>query len=373
MAETAICVGLMSGTSLDAVDAAACRFDARGRLADLLGSFTLAYPADVRAQLLELQRAPDTAITLRQLARLDESVATAFAAAATRLLAQLQISADRVLAIGSHGQTVFHDPLVLHTSLQLGNPNLIAARTGIRTVADFRRADLALGGHGAPLVPAFHHAMFAGETPRVIVNIGGIANITVLPDANAATVFGFDTGPGNGLLDEWVQRHRGATFDVNGAWAASGHVDEALLQRCLREPYFAAAPPKSTGRDLFNLDWLLSLGGVDALAPVDVQTTLLALTARSIADAIRQRAPASATVHVCGGGTRNAALMALLQQGLAPRHAVGTTAELGLDPAWVEATAFAWLAWRNLQGLPGNLPAVTGASRRARLGGVYAP
>lgn len=371
-ATAGICIGLMSGTSLDAVDAAACRFDAEGRFTELLGTATLAYPGELRAQLLRIQRAPDTHVTPRDWARLDEGVANSFATAVETLLDTSRLKRHEVLAIGSHGQTVFHDPLVLHTSLQLGNPSLIAARSGIRTVADFRRADLALGGHGAPLVPAFHHALFACEKPRVIANIGGIANITVLPDADPGKVFGFDTGPGNALLDDWILRHRDEAFDRDGAWAASGTVDEALLQHWLQDPYFRSAAPKSTGRDYFNLEWLAQQGVVDGRAPADVQATLTELTARSLAGAITQ-ATGPATVYVCGGGTRNPCLMERLARWLSPLHTVTTTLELGLDPSWVEASAFAWLAWRRLFDLPGSLPTVTGARRGAVLGGIYAP
>lgn len=372
-ARAGICIGLMSGTSLDAVDAAACRFDAEGRFTALLASTTLSYPDDLRAALLRVQRAPDAAITPRAWAALDEAVADRFAAAVEQLLASSGLRSDEVLAIGSHGQTVFHDPSTLHTSLQLGNPSLIAARSGIATVGDFRRADLALGGHGAPLVPAFHHALFAGPQTRVIANIGGIANITVLPGDDAAQVFGFDTGPGNALLDEWTQRHLNQAFDRDGLWAASGTADAALLQNCLRDPYFGAAPPKSTGRDRFNLDWLAQQGVIQQLAPADVQATLLELTAGSLSTAITQSTAVPATVYVCGGGARNLYLMQRLQSLLAPLHTVTTTRELGLDPSWVEAGAFAWLAWRRLFDLPGSLPAVTGARRAAVLGGVYAP
>lgn len=369
----AVCLGLMSGTSLDAIDAVACAFEADGTWAGLLATHTHRYPDAVRAQLLELQRAPDTPVSLRALAALDEAVALAFAAAAQGLLEKLPKGAGSASIIGSHGQTVFHDPVEIHTTTQLGNPSLIAARTGIRTVGDFRRADMALGGQGAPLVPAFHHAMFAGPRARVIANIGGIANITVLPSADPDACFGFDTGPGNALLDDWVQNQRGEALDRDGAWAASGTIDAGLLGACLADPYFELPPPKSTGRDYFNLPWVDRHFQLSAVAPADVQRTLGELTVASLAASIERHAPPDSEVWVCGGGTRNRWLMSRLRERLGPQHSVQTTAALGLDPAWIEASAFAWLAWQTANGRPGNLPSVTGARRRAVLGGIYAP
>ncbi|MGH8446455.1 MAG: anhydro-N-acetylmuramic acid kinase [Solimonas sp.] len=370
-AERAICVGLMSGTSLDAVDAAACEFAADGRLLRLLGTHSEAYPPALREELLALQRRPDTPVTLRDIARLDAAVGDCFAQAANRLLESLKLAPASVAAIGSHGQTVFHDPLLLRTTTQLGDPNRIAARTGIATVGDFRRADMAWDGQGAPLVPAFHHAMFArAGVQRVIANIGGIANITVLPGDDPAAVFGFDTGPGNALMDDWIQHHDGARFDRDGAWAGSGRVDAALLERWLAELYFAAPRPKSTGRDVFNFDWF-SRDLPAGLAPADVQRTLLQLTVETLARAIVVHAPASETLLVCGGGARNTLLMRELAARL-PDLKVADTGTLGLDPGWVEAPAFAWLAQRRLAGRAGNLPAVTGAARPAVLGGLYA-
>ena len=369
---TAVCVGLMSGTSLDAIDAAACAFGPGGQWRGLLGTHSQPYPKELRAELLELQRAPDTAISLRTWARLDQAVGAAFADAATQLMRKLPAETSPV-AIGSHGQTVFHDPVGLRTTTQLGDPSLIAAATGIRTVADFRRADMALGGQGAPLVPAFHHAVFAGTAPRVIANIGGIANITILPDEDPRHCFGFDTGPGNALLDDWVLRHRGEALDRDGAWGASGKLDGDLLAACLGDPYFALPPPKSTGRDYFNLAWLHTHGDITALPAADVQRSLGELTVESLAEAVERHAPQGSELWVCGGGARNGWLMARLRQRLAPAMSVQTTASLGLDPAWIEAAAFAWLAWRTINGLPGNLPSVTGASRPAVLGGIFAP
>lgn len=361
----------MSGTSMDGVDAVLCEFRA-GRFVRVRSRATRTYPAALREQLLTLQR-DKPAIPLDRLARLDRSVAEIFAASARQVLRLARVAPSRVAALGSHGQTVFHDPHGARSSLQLGDPSRIAALTGITTVADFRRADIALGGHGAPLVPAFHHAVFAAATPRAIVNIGGIANVTVLRGRGPRQVTGFDTGPGNGLLDEWTAAHRGQNFDRNGRWASTGSCHPGLLDALLKEPWFATQPPRSTGRDLFNLVWVRSrFPQLDTLAPGDVQRTLLEFTARTIADAVRHHGRGTREVFVCGGGSRNGLLMRRLADLVAPAR-VGTTAEAGLDPLSVEGAAFAWLAMRRLRGQTGSLPAVTGARRPAVLGGIYRP
>lgn len=321
--------------------------------------------------------AQGAAVSLEELAEADRRVGEWFAEAALALLARAHLSPERVTAIGSHGQTVRHRPPSAGKgppfSLQLGDPNLIAARTGITTVADFRRKDLALGGEGAPLVPAFHAAAFAvpGRN-RVVVNIGGIANLTWLPGRGNA-VTGFDTGPGNCLMDAWTRRHLGRPFDADGAFAARGRPDRALLEALLRDPWFSLPPPKSTGPDHFHLDWLerhLPPGA----HPADVQATLLWLTVESVARGIATacRGEPVHEVLLCGGGARNGALVAALSERLAPAG-VATTAACGVDPLHVEAAAFAWLAHRTLARLPGNLPPVTGAHRPAVLGGIYFP
>lgn len=359
----------MSGTSMDGVDAVLCEFR-QGRFARVRSHASRRYPAELRSRLLSLQR-DKPAITLDALARLDRGVADHFAAAAKLALRRSGTAPARVTAIGSHGQTVFHDPLDARSSMQLGDPSAIAAATGIDTIADFRRADIAWGGQGAPLVPAFHHAVFAARTARAIVNIGGIANVTLLPGAGAEHVTGFDTGPGNGLMDEWIAAQRGEPLDRNGAWAARGQVDERLLRALLAEPFFAKKPPRSTGRDLFNLGWLSRRHGFsDSLAAADVQRTLLELTSRTITEAIRRHGRRTRDVFVCGGGSRNSVLMRRLAELLAPAR-VATTATVGLDPQCVEGAAFAWLAMRTARGETGSLPAVTGASRAAILGGLY--
>lgn len=366
-----LAIGLMSGTSMDAIDAVLCRFE-DGRWQGLSAAHTQPYPPALRARLLKLQTQADAAISLSEWAGLDEAVGACFGDAANALLRNASIDARAVDVLGSHGQTVFHDPSGIGSSLQLGNPNRIAALTGIDTVADFRRADVVLGGQGAPLVPAFHHALFASASEaRCVLNLGGIANVTLLADTHPQHVRGFDTGPANALMDEWTQIHNGSPLDQGGRWAAAGHCHDGLLQALLADPYLQSAPPKSTGRDYFNLAWVRGrFPALDALPAVDVQRTFCELTARSIALAIAQHAPGTQRVLVCGGGARNDFLMSLLAQQL-PHARFEPTSAYGLDEAWVEAAAFAWLAVQALLGRPGNLPAVTGASRAAVLGGLY--
>lgn len=363
-------VGLMSGTSMDGIDAVLCEFD-DSRFVRVAHSQAGSYPTTLRAELLRLQR-ERSAITLDTLARLDNAVAQCFARVARALLKRARVSPAQVRGVGSHGQTVFHDPKGARSSLQLGNPSAIAAATGIATVADFRRADVARGGQGAPLVPAFHHAMFAdAHEPRCVLNLGGIANVTVLPDAEASRVRGFDTGPASGLMDEWISARRGLPYDAGGRWAATGTTHDVLLKALSSEPYFRRKPPKSTGRDVFNTAWLRRrFPRVRTLHPRDVQRTLAELTVRSIANAIRAHAPRTRRLLACGGGVNNPLLMGGLALEL-PGMTVETTGTHGLDPQHVEAAAFAWLAMRTLNGLPGSLPAVTGATRAAVLGGIY--
>jgi anhydro-N-acetylmuramic acid kinase len=360
-------LGLISGTSADGIDAALVRFAPK---LEVLAARTFPYPDELQARILALARSR-TEITLDDLGHLDVEIGERFAAAASGLLGEAGIPGDAVAAIGSHGQTVCHRPHgPLPFTLQLGDPNVIAERTGIATVADFRRADVAAGGQGAPLLPALHAAVLADATaPRAVLNLGGIGNLTLL--VPGMPVIGFDTGPANCLLDAWSTRARGVPRDEGGAWAAAGRVDDTLLARLLGDAYFAAPPPKSTGREYFNLEWLdarLS-DGIDA---ADVQATLLQLSARSIADALRQNAPDVRELYACGGGVHNDALMAALRAAL-PGATVATTVALGLDPDFVEAAGFAWLARARLEGMPGNLPSVTGARGPRVLGAIYAP
>lgn len=289
------------------------------------------------------------------------------------LLRTGDLAASQISAIGSHGQTIRHSPHPPHPfSLQIGNPALIAELTGITTVADFRRRDIAAGGQGAPLVPAFHSAMFRDAlTNRVVVNIGGIANITTLPADPVIPIVGFDTGPGNVLMDGWIKCSLGKQYDANGQWASVGAINTSLLDAMSIEPYFSRLAPKSTGRELFNMQWLAQILGPDLhCSDADVQATLCELTALTIARAVSQAMPDCDELLVCGGGCRNGYLMSRLQAHL-PGSRVTTTSRLGIDPGHVEAMAFAWLARQALLGRPANLPSVTGASHPVTLGAIY--
>lgn len=363
-------LGLISGTSVDGIDAALVHFEGRQSAATLVAARTFAYAPELREEILALSQAA-VSVDLDRVARLDHRIGAAFAQAALALLREHAIAPEQVSAIGSHGQTLRHAP---HGDFpftwQIGDANLIAERTGITTIADFRRRDVAAGGQGAPLMPAFHQAMLApcGEDLAVL-NLGGIANLTLLP--TAGDVVGFDTGPANGLMDAWVLEHCGQAFDADGRFASRGQCDEALLDAMLAEPWFALPPPKSTGRDLFHLDWLRQHLGARELAAADVQATLLELSARSIVQALLQAQPGTRRLFVCGGGVHNTALMRRLAQ-LLPGIPVQSTAAVGIDPDYVEAMGFAWLARQTLAGLPGNLPKVTGA-RGPRVLGVIHP
>ncbi|MDE2154779.1 MAG: anhydro-N-acetylmuramic acid kinase [Xanthomonadaceae bacterium] len=360
-------LGLISGTSVDSIDAVLADF-IRGT-PKVLAAHTYPWPSMLRDHVLALAQGEAT-VELDTIGRLDVAIGHCFADATLHLLEQSGTSAHTVRAIGSHGQTLRHRPSGKHPfTLQLGDPTVIAERCGIDVVTDFRRADVAAGGQGAPLLPALHAMLLArpGHT-RVVLNLGGIANITVL-DADGG-VRGFDTGPANGLLDAWCMRHRGVPFDRDGVFAASGKVDLSLLDALLADDYFALAPPKSTGREYFHLDWLATQPQLAAVHPADVQATLLELTARSVATAIAQHAPTAEEVLACGGGIHNSALVRRLGELLTPR-ALCSTAQYGIDPDFLEATAFAWLARQRLLGLPGNLPAVTGARGPRVLGAIY--
>ncbi|MGB0954770.1 MAG: anhydro-N-acetylmuramic acid kinase [Panacagrimonas sp.] len=365
-------IGLISGTSLDAVDAALVEFE-HGRFRRLIASSATPFPDALRARLLALSH-EDQLVSLADLASLDRQLAELFAQAALHLIDQTQRSVDVIAAIGSHGQTIFHDPDRVGSSLQIGDPNRIAAITGMPVVADFRRMDMAYQGQGAPLMPAFHHDLFASDTePRAVLNLGGIANLTLMPDADARKVTGFDSGPASCLMDEWISRHQGHAFDRDGGWAASGKLVAQGLDRCLADPYFQRPPPKSTGRGYFHLSWLATRWPEhETLPPADVQRTLAELTARSVSDAIHRHLPAARRLIVCGGGACNRFLMDRLRQ-LLVSVAVETSAAYGVTPEDIEAAGFAWLAQRRLAARHGNLPSVTGARQATRLGGVYLP
>ena len=364
-------LGLMSGTSVDGVDAALLAFerDLEGDRFDILGTLGRPHPPALRDAIATLCTPGGDG--LDEAGRVDREVARAFADTALALLERCGLSATRVAAIGSHGQTVRHRrggdaPF----TLQLGDPNTIAERTGITTVADFRRRDIAAGGEGAPLAPAFHRACFsAAGRRRAIVNIGGIANATLLD--GETLIAGFDTGPGNTLLDAWSLRHRGAAYDAGGAWGAEGTVIPALLEGALSDAFFQRSGPRSTGREHFSEAWLDSLlAAVPDADPRDVQATLAALTAAGITRGLERAGFHADEVYVCGGGAHNDDLMRRLHRALGPAR-LATTQALGLDPDWVEAAAFAWLARETLAGRPGNAPAVTGAAGPRVLGGIY--
>jgi anhydro-N-acetylmuramic acid kinase len=304
---------------------------------------------------------------------LDAELGKAFADCCQQLLINAYLTPQDIIAIGSHGQTIRHRPPGSpqgNFTLQIGDPNLIAELTGITTVADFRRRDMAAGGQGAPLVPAFHHAMFqSADKDRAIVNIGGMANITWLPQTRLTC--GFDTGPGNVLMDHWIQQHLGKPYDKDGSWAATGRVLPDLLGHLLAETFFKLPPPKSTGRELFNYHWLdEKLAAISNIfRPEDVQASLLELTAVSISQSIAQLSDRPKEIIICGGGAYNTGLMKRLE--ILSGNPVFNSAQLGVDPQWVEAMAFAWLAYQTINHRTGNLCAVTGAKRDVILGGIY--
>lgn len=373
---TGLYLGLISGTSADGIDVALVDFDERdGRIvATLRAGRTTPWEPTLRMRLVELGQGGDCT-SLDEFGALDVQVADAFASAALALLEEAGVAARDVRALGSHGQTIRHRPAGpafdgRHPfTMQIGDAHRIAERTGITTVADFRRRDVAAGGHGAPLLPALHAALLHdAREARAVLNLGGIANLTLLPAVGS--VRGFDTGPANALLDAWCLRHTGAAFDADGAFAASGALDDALLARLLDEPWFALPPPKSTGREQFHLDWVATRLGDQARRAQDVQATLLALTVRTVADALRATQPQTARVLVCGGGVHNPVLLGALAAAL-PGMVVESTAVLGVDPDFVEAMGFAWLARQTLAGRPGNLPAVTGARGPRVLGAIH--
>ena len=360
-------IGLISGTSMDGIDAALIEFGDHS--ADIVSAGTSPYPESLRSELVDATRTPDSC-TADVIGVLDHWVGECFRDAALELIQSAGIGPDDVRAVGSHGQTIRHRPDADRPfTLQIGNPDIIAKGTGIDCVADFRSADMALGGQGAPLVPPFHEWLFRSEdVDRCVLNIGGIANITVLPAA-PGPIGGFDTGPGNTLMDAWARRHRDAAFDEEGRWAASGTVIPSLLDAMRADPYFGKSPPKSTGFEYFNEDWLSALVRDDADS-ADVQATLSDLTAATIADAIGLHAPRTRELLICGGGVRNRDLIRRLGDRLS-RATLASTADYGLDPDHAEAAAFAWLAMRTINGEPGNAPEVTGASRRTVLGALH--
>lgn len=360
----ALYIGVMSGTSLDGLDIALIEQSEQTRL---LGTHYTPMPATLHHALLSLCSAGPDEIARAAMAE-NEWVALA-ASGINALLAKHKLGPADIRAIGSHGQTVRHEPARGFT-VQIDNPALLAELTGVTVVADFRRRDVAAGGQGAPLVPAFHEALFGTDgEPRAVLNVGGFSNLSLIQAGQP--VSGFDSGPGNVLLDAWIQLKRQLPFDRDGTWAASGVVHEPLLSALLTDPFFSGRGPKSTGREVFNIEWLLQqLAGLPAIADQDVQATLLEMTARSIVQSLQAAQPRTRALLVCGGGAHNGALMARLDA-LLPNTQVDSTAAAGVDPDWVEAMAFAWLAHCCLEGVAANRPSVTGAKGLRVLGAIY--
>jgi anhydro-N-acetylmuramic acid kinase len=367
--ENGLYIGIMSGTSMDGIDASLVEFHSQGH--KNLASHSHPWPPELQLQLRNISQPGENEI--ERLGILDAYVADEFSKCVSGLLKKSDYAPEQITAIGSHGQTIRHRPeAAIPFTMQIGDPNRIAEQTGITTVADFRRRDMAAGGQGAPLVCAFHAAMFrhARET-RVILNIGGIANVTILPADSNAPVSGFDTGPGNTLMDAWARRHLDQQYDEAGAWAASGNVSQSLLSELLKVEYLQLTPPKSTGPELFNLAWLDTiLDKLPQIDPQDVQATLVDFSATTIAQSILNEAAGCARVIVCGGGVHNPTLMGRVDAELGDIM-LESSAIHHLDPDQIEAMAFAWLARQTMSKLPGNIPEVTGASGPRVLGAIY--
>lgn len=366
---TNLYIGIMSGTSLDGVDLALVDFDCSP--AKIVASDFTPMPENLRQKLTALLHSGET--RLQHLGEIDHQLGLLYADAVNRFLATQSLSAQQIQAIGCHGQTIWHSPnSTFPFTMQIGDMNLVAAKTDITTIGDFRRKDMAMGGQGAPLVPAFHQAILADHQHfTVVLNIGGISNISVLSPNQP--LIGYDVGAGNTLMDSWIEQHQGQRYDKNGDWARSGNVNTSLLADLLDEPFFQQSAPKSTGRELFNLAWLAKkLEKHTALLPQDAQRTLLEFTAVSIANELHSfhTQPLPCRLLVCGGGAHNALLMERLRA-LLPSWQVSTTTEFGLHVDFVEAAAFAWLAYQRMHNLPSNAPTVTGAKSAVSLGVIY--
>ena len=363
-------LGIMSGTSLDGVDLALVDFFEKP---NLVASGFVPMPEDLRANLAELLKSGET--SLQKLGEIDHHLGVLYADCVNDFLVKNQLEASQITAIGCHGQTVWHAPQGnFPFTMQIGDMNLVAARTGITTVGDFRRKDMAMGGQGAPLVPAFHEAVFARPNQfTVVLNIGGISNISVL-DPKSETI-GYDVSVGNALMDSWIEKHLGKRYDKNAEWAKTGEVISELLAEMLNEPFLQLPPPKSTGRELFNLAWLekqfANLTAMTAYKVEDVQRTLAEFTAQSVSRELSQwKNEPNKVLLVCGGGARNPLLMERFNALLADWN-VGTTNDYGVDIDYVEAAAFAWLAYCRMENLPSNMPSVTGASQAVSLGVIF--
>lgn len=366
-------IGLMSGTSLDGIDAVLAKIEASGETC-LLDSVSIAFSPELRKALLDLQTPGPNEIHRENQAA--NALAVAYADAVKQLLNQSKLSSVDISAIGAHGQTIRHQADLAHHlayTHQTLNPALLAELTGIDVIADFRSRDLAAGGHGAPLVPAFHTQQFSSDKNIAVLNLGGIANLTLLPKVGG--VAGFDCGPANMLMDAWIEDQQGHEFDKDGVWASQGKVNQVLLSRMMGDAFFAKAPPKSTGRDDFHLEWLLKQVGSDNINAEDVQATLLQLTVDSALQALERYAPQTQTLIICGGGARNIALLNLFKARaeilFKNTPEIMTSDALGIDPQLVEGLAFAWLAWAYKEKRPANLPAVTGAKGPRILGACY--
>lgn len=359
-------VGLMSGTSLDAVDAVVVSIDSNS--ISLIASYVHPIPTKLRQQILNICN--DQITTLSTVGLVDHELGKLYAVTVNELLKQAQLLPEQITAIGNHGQTVFHQPAGDSPfTMQLGDANLISAITGIDTIADFRRIDMALGGQGAPLVPVFHQFLFEQQdSTKVVLNIGGIANISVIGVGGQVT--GYDTGPGNLLLDGWCEKHTGQPYDRHAQWARQGQLNMPLLEQLMSDIYLQKPPPKSTGREHYNLEWL-EKQLTHEISKQDVQRTLCEFTAQSITDQIQQYKEGEACeLLVCGGGTNNPLLMELIQEKLTDWRVLPTS-ERGIPGDFMEAMAFAWLASQRIHNRPSNLPSVTGASCRASLGVLY--
>ncbi|MEH6458074.1 MAG: anhydro-N-acetylmuramic acid kinase [Cocleimonas sp.] len=373
--EKKLYIGLMSGTSLDGIDVVLVDFSEQQ--AKLVASHNHEIPSSLKQRLIETTH-PEWLGSLEDIGLLNQQLGELFADATNSLIKKENINRDSISAIGSHGQTLWHQPFGKHPfSMQLGNASLIAEKAKITTVADFRSRDIAAGGQGAPLVPAFHQELLShSDKNRVILNIGGIANITILPNfASKIPTSGYDTGPGNGLIDAWISSNGDKTYDANGDWGRSGKIIPEVLSVLLNDDYFAKLPPKSTGKEAFNLEWLkIMLGNQLTLErPEDIQATLTELTARSIAGCVNNHNENGNRVdelYICGGGIHNTFLTQRIQHHL-PNTTIASTIKLGIDPDWMEAIAFAWLAKQTLDGNTSNLPEVTGAKGKRILGAIH--
>jgi anhydro-N-acetylmuramic acid kinase len=360
-------IGLLSGTSMDAIDVAAVDFS--GSAPNILATLSMPIPDTYKSACLAITHHGKCNIV--EVGELDHWAGELFAEAVLKFIAKHNLAKQDIRAIGSHGQTLWHAPdAKMPFTMQIGDPNIIAQRTGITTIADFRRRDMAAGGKGAPFAPAFHQAVFADPSEvRCIVNIGGISNISVL---NNGTVFGYDTGPGNCLMDDMTKHYFNLDYDKDGEIAATGQVNEDLLSACLSDLYFNKPAPKSSGREYFNLEWIedkRKQSNINPLKPNDILATALKLTAKTISDNIKSFGLSNYKVFICGGGAKNAALLLAISKHL--EQPVQTTQDLGIDPDWVEASLFAWLAKQTLTGKKVDLKSITGSSEAILLGGVY--